>query len=197
MHRLNSSFILGYHGCSAQVAEQLLSGNAEFRVSGNDYDWLGPGIYFWQSNPVRALRFAEEKKRRDKAKWVPSVVGAAIDLGICLDLTTEVGIEEIRYAHQLLADTFLAAGETLPSNTGGPDSLIRGLDCAVVRQLHDIREKMHQAPVDTVRGIFVEGQPAYPGAGFRSKTHVQIAVCNPAVIRGIFRVPKVDLEAIK
>lgn len=197
MHRLNSSFILGYHGCSAQVAEQLLSGAAQFKVSENDYDWLGPGIYFWQSNPLRALQFAREKRKRERAAWKPAVVGAAIDLGNCLDLTTEVGIEEVRLSHQLLSDTYKAADLQLPSNSGGAEMLLRPLDCAVVRQLHEIRDRMELVAVDTVKGIFVEGDPIYDGSGFRSKTHVQIAVRNPAVIRGIFRVPKEDLEEIR
>ena len=197
MHRLNSAFVLGYHGCSDQVAEQLLSGAVTFKVSENDYDWLGSGIYFWQSNPVRALQFAEEKRNREKARWLPSVVGAAIDLGDCLDLTTELGIEEVRLAHQLLKDTFEVAGTALPTNSGGAGLMLRRLDCAVVHQLHEIRHQMELTPVDTVKGIFVEGEPIYDGSGFRAKTHVQIAVCNPAVIRGIFRVPADDLVPIK
>lgn len=197
MHRLNSSFILGYHGCSAFAAEQLLSGASQFRISENDYDWLGPGIYFWQSNPARALQFAHEKRERENADWMPTVVGAAIDLRDCLDLTTEIGIDEIRSAHQLLSETFSRAGEALPSNSGGPGHMLRRLDCAVVRQLHEIRRQMGLASVDSVKGIFVEGTPIYEGSGFRSKTHVQIAVCDPAAIRGIFRVPQEDLAASK
>jgi len=38
-----------------------------------------------------------------------------------------------------------------------------------------------------------EGEPIYESAGFYSKTHVQIAVCNPACIKGVFRVPKEQL----
>jgi len=30
-----------------------------------------------------------------------------------------------------------------------------------------------------------EGEPIYESAGFYSKTHVQIAVCNPAYIKGV------------
>ena len=73
MHRLNTAFILGYHGCSVQVAEQLLSGAAKFKVSENNYDWLGPGTYFWQSNPVRAMqsprKSANEKTLHGRLLW--------------------------------------------------------------------------------------------------------------------------------
>jgi hypothetical protein len=49
-------------------------------------------------------------------------------------------------------------------------------------------------PVDTIRGVFTEGQPVYPGAGFDEKTHVQIVVRNPFCIKGVFRVPPEQLE---
>ncbi len=154
MHRLNSSFVLGYHGCSEDVAEQLFAGLQTFKASDNDYDWLGPGIYFWQANPRRALQFAEEKKSRDRASWRPTVVGAAVDLGLCLDLATEAGVVAVRAAYDLLSVTAAKVGEKLPTNVGGRDSLLRRLDCAVVRQLHSIRAEAGEPQVDTVRGIF-------------------------------------------
>lgn len=194
MHRLTSSFILGYHGCSATVAEQLFSGHQSFKSSDNDYDWLGPGIYFWLANPRRALSFAEEKRRRERARWRATVVGAAIDPGLCLDLSTEAGVLEVREAYGLLKATFASAGAQLPTNSGGSDLMLRHLDCAVVRQLHAIREQAGAPPVDTVRGVFLEGNAVYEGSGFRDKTHTQICVRNPEVIRGIFRVPQSDME---
>jgi len=50
----------------------------------NDYDWLGHGQYFWEYNYDRALSWAKEKEYMD-----PSVIGATIDLGRCLNLTDE------------------------------------------------------------------------------------------------------------
>ena len=38
----------------------------------------------------------------------------------------------------------------------------------------------------TVRGVFVEGEPAYDGAGIYTRTHVQIAVRDRACILGYF-----------
>jgi hypothetical protein len=195
MHRLSSSFILGYHGCSAPIAEQLFSGQP-FRASDNDYDWLGPGIYFWQSNPRRALQFATEKSARERAGWRPVVVGAAIDLGLCLDLSTEAGGIELQGAFAYFKAAIEDEGQSLPSNSGGSDRLLRRLDCAVVRQLHQLREEAGLPAVDTVRGVFTEGEPIYEGSGFLAKTHVQICVCNPAVIRGVFRVPPADMAEL-
>ena len=77
---------------------------------------------------------------------------------------------------------------TLPENH--PDRLRRNLDCAVIRRLHSILEDQDLAPVDTLRGVFIEGKPVYPGAGFDEKTHIQVVVRNPDCIKGVFRVPR-------
>jgi len=192
VHRLATSFVLGYHGCSEAAAEALLSG-ASFEASDNDYDWLGPGIYFWQSNPHRALQFAEEKRARENASWKPFVVGAVIDLRLCLDLTTKAGIEQVKAAHQVLLALFEKSGEQLPTNAGGTDRLLRRLDCAVIRLLHAIRDEAREPSVSTVVGIFTEGGPAYDGAAFAEKTHTQVCVRDKSCIRGVFRVPRDDL----
>jgi hypothetical protein len=48
LHRLSSSFVLGFHGCDQSVADDLLNGK-DFVPSANDWDWLGSGIYFWEA----------------------------------------------------------------------------------------------------------------------------------------------------
>ena len=63
----------------------MLSGKAKFLKSENDYDWLGPGVYFWEANPQRALEFATEKRGRAEGIQKPFVVGGVIDLGLCLE----------------------------------------------------------------------------------------------------------------
>jgi hypothetical protein len=83
------SFILGFHGCDASVAEKVISGRAHLIPSQNDYDWLGEGIYFWENSPARALEYARLRKRHpapgNKIRK-PAVIGAVIDLARCLNL---------------------------------------------------------------------------------------------------------------
>lgn len=191
MLRLTSSFVLGYHGCDAAVANKLLEGEP-FKASRNDYDWLGAGTYFWEANPYRGLDFAAESTRRRAASvQVPAVVGAVIDLGLCLDLMTTDGLRLVRDAHLSLVETYMDAGSRLPENHG---KLHRQLDCAVIEHVHAIYDGANAA-IDTVRGVFVEGAPIYPGAAFHTKTHIQIAVRNLACIKGVFRVPREHLPA--
>ena len=194
MHRLTTTFVLGYHGCDQYVAEQLLAGEP-FQKSKNDYDWLGPGIYFWEANPLRGLEFAAELQN---AFWgpeitTPAVVGAIIDLGLCLDLTTTAGIRQIRAAHASYISNCEQTGDIIPTNSPDENYLRRQLDCAVFMKLHQIREDDEEQLIDTVRGVFVEGEPVYEGAGFRAKTHIQICVCNTSNIKGVFRVSEEQL----
>ena len=178
---------MGFHGCDETVAERLLAGE-DFKESRNDYDWLGPGIYFWEANPRRGLEFASELKRVGRGKVeTPAVVGAIAELGLCLDLTTSSGIRQVYAAHEELKSVVYKAGGELPTND--PDLLRRNLDCAVINVLHRVRSDGGEAPIDTVRGVFIEGRSLYPTSGFYEKTHIQITVCNPDCIKGVFRVP--------
>lgn len=169
------------------MAERLLSGEP-IKESRNAYDWLGPGAYFWEANPLRGFQFATELKN---APWgatinTPTVVGAVIDLGLCLDLTTSAGVEQVLTAHKAFMNICAESGNRPPKNS--KDKLRRPLDCAVFTTLHDIRKHAKEPPVDTVRGIFVEGDPIFAGSGCYEKTHIQICVCNPSCIKGMFRV---------
>jgi hypothetical protein len=193
VHRLSTAFVLGYHGCSRSVADRVLGGEP-FARSENDYDWLGHGTHFWQANPSRALMFAREKRQREGGTWDTAVVGAIINLGLCLDLATTAGIEHVKTAYKSLVETYRAAGLDMPHNAGGSDLLLRRLDCAVIETLHDIRKSAGETPIETVSGIFVEGHPIYERSGFYEKTHIQICVCNPECIRGVFRVPGAELR---
>lgn len=191
MHRLSTSFVLGYHGCDRRTAEQLLSGSP-FNISKNDYDWLGHGAYFWEANPLRALAFAGEvKARQGQSSGIrdPYAVGAVIDLATCLDLMSSTSIQAVAAAHDDFAAHCHSVNVPMPVNRGGSDLLLRDLDCAVINHLHEVRRRANAPNFDTVRGVFLEGDRIYPNAGFREKTHVQICVRNLSCIKGVFRVP--------
>lgn len=117
---------------------------------------------------------AEAARRKGSSIKDPVVIGT---VGLCLESLVEV--QKI-------------AGKPMPRNHG--DSLRRYLDCAVIKRLHGILAEMGQPRLDSVKGVFVEGDPVYPEAGFRQKTHVQIAVCNPECIKAVFAVPPRQLR---
>lgn len=201
MSKSPAAFVLGYHGCDREVGERLLLGH-DFVPSEEDFDWLGPGVYFWANDPRRALEWAADKHRRGRYKE-PFVVGAVIDLSNCLDLTIRENLDLLAVSYETFRTANETAGLTMPVNrdpvgvTSG-DNLLRFLDCAVIRHLHEniaqetaeIMAKGGTPPIEpftTVRGVFFEGGPAYPGGGFYAKTHTQIAAYDQKAITGVFR----------
>ncbi len=155
--------------------------------SDNAYDWLGPGVYFWEANPERALDFAIATSRRKNSKIrKPFVVGAVIDLGLCLDLTTKGSLDMLRETYEQVKKISVADNAELPTNS--EDLSRRNLDCAVITRLHTILKTGGSQEIDSVKGIFTEGMPIYPGSGFLEKTHVQVAVCRLECIKAVFRV---------
>lgn len=191
------SIVLAYHGCTIEAARNLLGG-LPFEPSDNKYDWLGRGAYFWEWDYVRAYEWAKEYKGGNDA----SVVGAAIELGNCLDLTTLRGTLAVEAAFKNFEDSMKRSGEPLPRNkdtknhlhTSG-DLSLRFLDRAVITHLQDSMKAAGIEDYDTLRALFPEGNEPYPGAGFWKKTHVQIAVRNLERIHGVFRVPNHQLRS--
>jgi hypothetical protein len=178
---------MAYHRCNARTAQTLLSGS-EFLVSENSYDWLGSGIYFWENDPIRAFEWAQN---RWSGIETPSVVGVAVDLGACLDLTTQQGIQAAKSAYAGLKKVHSLTGKPLPKNSGpDKDKGYRKLDCAVINHLHSARKRSSpESPYQTVRALFSEGKRAYRGAGFKDRTHVQLCVIDQLQILGVFRLP--------
>lgn len=196
---VHQSLVVGYHGCDRSVGEGVLMKNEHLAPKTNPWDWLGTGIYFWEGSPRRALAFAEEKKKRGWGEVPivdPYVIGAIINLGNCFDLTDIEAVRELPAHHALLLETLRATGAPIPENRSPRgdehhDLVLRNLDCAVMNFAMDSFDR--RAPAgrscyyQTVRGVFLEGTPIYPGARIFEKTHVQIAVRDPACILGFFK----------
>jgi len=189
MYSRKPSFIIGFHGCDKEVRDNIVSNQTEMKQSCNNYDWLGFGYYFWENNHRRAMLFAEEKQKRNEIT-TPAVLGAFIDLEICLDLLDSHCLENLREAHEKLKNAFEITGRTLPTNNStvkSSDLLLRRLDCAVI----EAHVSNYHERIDTVRGVFWEGDELYPGAGMKEKNHIQISVRNINCIKGFF-IPRED-----
>lgn len=188
-------FVLGYHGCDQDFGEALLAGERSLRVSKNAHDWLGHGIYFWENNPKRALEWARFMSKHPSFKGrvkKPFAIGAIIDLGNCLDLTESESLGIVQASYQELAILHEILDIPLPENKSShqsdSDLVQRFLDCAVLNNVHALREEEEKLePFSTVRAPFTEGGALYPGAKIQAKTHIQICVRNSKQIRGVFR----------
>lgn len=185
--------VLGFHGCDRSVAEKVLFSQTEhLKSSANTYDWLGTGVYFWLNDPKRAYEWACQTQRRepDLIKE-PYVIGAVIDLGLCLNFSERQAVALLKKSYTDLKNAFDAVGidfkETYKNKAPdeGGFNLIRPLDCAVINHIHDLVEEQGIF-YDTVYGYFQEGIDAYEGAGIKEKSHIQICVRNTACIKGYF-----------
>ena len=74
---------------------------------------------------------------------------------------------------------------SLPDGSS-PEARWRSRQCNYALTSMDRRSLGGGPFFQTIRGVFVEGPPAYPGAGFHIKSHVQIAVRDPGSILGYF-----------
>ena len=180
------NLVLGFHGCDLTTFEEVIYHGEHLKKSENSYDWLGHGIYFWEQNYQRAYEWAEKSP---KIK-TPAVIGAVLDLGYCLNLSDSAGADVLRKGYEMLKIRCKTLGIPLPQNrcaNESSDILLRDLDCAVIQQIHDYNNSSEDLPrFDSVRGIFIEGEPVYDGSEFREKTHIQLCIVNPNCIKGYF-----------
>lgn len=186
----NPRFVFGFHGCERIVRDQVLNSSSEhLKAKNNSYDWLGYGVYFWLNDPIRALEWAKHQNKKE-----PAVIGAIIDLGDCLNLCERSAIRQLQMSYQLLSSELESQGLELKQNTApdeGGFKLLRYRDCAVIERLHSLLKEesektKNNMQYDTVYGYFQEGADAYPGAGMKEKTHIQICVRNTNCIKGYF-----------
>src|ERR1051325_4444418 len=130
--------IVGYHGCDAMLAGKVLAGKLQLKPSSNPYDWLGNGIYFWEHGPQRAYEWAVGQARLSGGKVLePAVLGARIDLGVCLDLLDTANTRLLGRAYLEFRRLMARNHIPLPRNRDAPgtrrgDKVLRFRDCAVI-----------------------------------------------------------------
>ena len=185
---INQPFqVTGYHSCDRDaVGLDVLNGKKALKPSKNPWDWLGPGVYFWEQNPERALEYAIQSAEGTQFNKVriktPFVIGTSIHLGNCLNLMEPQSISILESAYNGLLKIHEATGKEMPVNNGAN----RLLDCAVLKYVHQSRLDQGELPYDTIRSAFQEGREIYPTAPFTTQLHIQICVINLDMIKGFF-----------
>ena len=173
MYSSKPTFIYGFHGLDEDIAMDILNMKSDFKLSHNDYDWLGDGIYFWENNYERAKQYAfESSKRIDSTIKKPFVLGVVLDLGNCLDLLDQKYLDFLSESYMEFENYTKELNINLPKNSSFGKSDFdfkkRELDCAVIRHAHVIANEVGMK-FDSVRAAFLEGEPLYEGAGFRKE----------------------------
>ena len=196
--------VLAYHGCDITLRDGLVSGRTkQLNPSHNKYDWLGPGAYFFENDPQRALMFANaayanpEKRYTKYPIATPAVVGAVLQLDFILDMTTQEGIENYCLAYQAMVDYLIDHDLPEPKNSKAHDEdedvIVRQLDSDVFGFMHRIRAETLQARFQAVRSAFPQGEAVAPSSAFRRNSHVQIALQEHACVMGWFLPPGAEL----
>jgi hypothetical protein len=172
--------VLGYHGCDRPFADAARSGRitlTAWRLSQNLYDWLGEGIYFWEGSRSRAEQWAVEHFGEEA-----DVLEVEIELGHCLNLLESTYHDTLRQTYRNLRAAYRSRGLTLPKN----QKKRHDLDCLVINKFVQFMEKLmvqQEIRIQTVRGVFEEGRPLFPGSALRAQSHIQVAVRDVQCIR--------------
>ncbi len=175
-----------FHSCDKEIGIKVLNGEANLNARDNPWDWLGPGIYFWELNPKRALHYALENAAGTQFNRVrikqPFVLGAIVEFGNCLNLVDAESIEILENAYAELFNLVEATGTSLPINRGAR----RMLNCAVIKYINHTRKSQNLRPFDSIRSSFMEGDEVYPTSSFSKRSHLQVCVLNSNKIKGYF-----------
>jgi hypothetical protein len=173
--------VIGYHGTDRASADRLVCGEP-FKVSDEDNEWFGQGIYFWEHAYQQAWWWAREHKRFAN----PAVIGAVIRLGACFDLVDPGNITRLKAFHDALAAEIRNGGDVPPVNVRNH----RLLDCAVFNYIYE-QSELAKKPLDTARGIYIptsEKKRVYQGSWISVETHIQLCVRNPRSILAVWHV---------
>lgn len=115
-----------------------------------------------------------------------------MQLGNCFDLLDVQYTKSLGAAYPEFKKVLKSSGKEFPENSQAapddPDFLLRRGDCALVNWTINLLEKKTSLThiFHTVRGVFQEGDQAFPGFYIKEKSHIQIAVRNTSCILGYF-----------
>lgn len=164
----DASTFEGYHGTGAGAAASI--SRTGFTESDGTGEWLGAGIYFWESGPGLAHEWA---RHRAPDGDLPVVLKAKVRRGRCLNLCDNSHLAYLRVAYEVIKAAHEKENVPMPVN----EDSRHDLDCRIINFLCE-----NYLEVDTVRAPFQRGPEVYPGSAFRLHNHVQVAVRNPTVI---------------
>jgi hypothetical protein len=170
--------IRGYHGTSTTHAAVILHDG--FLPSDNDYDCLGDGVYFFEDGLAQAGAWATRAHPSE-----PAVVEADVRLEDCMDLKNSLGwVPLLAHVHDEVLRVSRQQGLPLPRQTGSTHRLDR-----VVIEVTVAILKREGTPIRSVRAVFAEGAPAFPGSFLSEGFHVQVAVRDADLISNVSVVP--------
>lgn len=191
-----------YHGTSREAAQKILD-ERRFKVSRNFGDWLGPGVYFFENSPLKALAWTQIKG------WIPNctadaspvVLETTIDSDECFDLFKTENIQLLKSIARMAEAEGIVAPEqsqkapVLKDHNGTRRRIPSGSKVShdryefanifdeklVVLTLAALKE--HDGRIfRAVRFPFWEGRQVRKGSYFFDHTNVQVCIFDYSAI---------------
>lgn len=197
---LSQNIVVGHHATDISIKNDVLQGYMRLKPSWYPWHWLGDGVYFWENDGDRAVwwgqKLAADQAKNNKAYGTPfriarpSVLGAVIRLGNCLDLTTDQGISFLADEYELVTKQYADAKAKLPKN----QDTFRWLDNEVINSLcARYARQSGSKRIDTIRATFVSETPdlasykaAFEGSAIPRQTYRIICVREESCILECF-----------
>lgn len=191
--------ILLYHATTRQRWARIQQDG--FKMSEAPTDWLGKGVYFWQSAPRRAWAWKRclQYGKRNRASREDAIV---LEYKVEVDPNSWIDLFDMRWSLTLggigamIPSMWLATGVledgspidgvrikklcSLNQRINAP--VPRYLDCAAIEHLCRTLEVSQRKPVFAVRSVFQHLERIYPYSAFRVGDHVQVAIRRPELI---------------
>lgn len=183
-----SSQVLAYHGTTRTAAASIMAGNP-IRQSTNGWDWLGPGIYFWQDAPEMAAAWAQKIHSGQEV----SVLEVEISLDRCFDLldVKQAALDLLKEAWEDVRRTCESSGTPVPRQV--PFEVNNGrcvrpagwgnnrADCEMFRSLI-AATRFLPSPFRSIRSAFLEGEGIHASSFVFDMAHVQLCVLDQSAI---------------
>jgi hypothetical protein len=187
-----------YHGTTVELAKRIFD-QRKFKVSRNTYDWLGPGVYFYQDSPLKALAWAQRYAVEECAKGTAAaVIAVDIDLSSSFDIfrpenheilvevhrQTKANPTELQNVKQHRPVLRREDGERFHlfnSQPLGHDRLMGNnfVDAKTVSRAIQIVTDKRQVAYNCARYFFWEGKELYSGSYFFDHSNLQLCILGP------------------
>lgn len=162
---------IGYHGTTKELAEKIIN-DREFKVSNQDEDWLGPGVYFFEDDYHQAKNFG--KKARKYSEW--AVVKSKIKADAVFDLIQSEDFIFFDKTFKLIVSRYEKINKNKIRN--------KVTNKVVFNMIYEHR------PYDLVRGVFTVPKGKNIKISGTKYSHSQIQLC----VRNLECIKSIEME---
>jgi hypothetical protein len=182
-----------FHGTTFETAEKIIR-ERRFKASNHLYDWLGPGVYFFQDAPLKALDYASRYVLpRHDADTELAVVVAELSLENCFDLLrNDYSLLAKRNFGRLVKQSKRQKRPILREFNEQPHRIFHGEvseadvqrsgynidDCRNIRSLISDLNTSNRGEFDCVRSAFWGGAEIFKGSFIFDHTNIQVCVLS-------------------